>query len=155
MAEKEGFEPSIPFWGIHDFQSCALGQLRDFSIQAFSKLEYITPFVLICQDLFFILLKLFYKAMKNPAHIRERDFGASDLTRTGDLLITSEMHYRLCYTSICNASLLYRLYMEMSTTFHFLVRDIAISASKCYNQKNDCHGAWKSERASETCKTLQ
>ena len=26
--------------------------------------------------------------------------GASDLTRTGDLLITSEMHYRLCYTSI-------------------------------------------------------
>ena len=34
MAEKEGFEPSIPFWGIHDFQSCALGQLRDFSICA-------------------------------------------------------------------------------------------------------------------------
>ena len=33
MAEKEGFEPSIPFWGIHDFQSCALGQLRDFSIR--------------------------------------------------------------------------------------------------------------------------
>ena len=27
-------------------------------------------------------------------------FGASDLTRTGDLLITSEMHYRLCYTSM-------------------------------------------------------
>ena len=27
---------------------------------------------------------------------------ASDLTRTGDLLITSETHYRLCYTSICN-----------------------------------------------------
>ena len=36
MAEKEGFEPSIPFWGIHDFQSCALGQLRDFSICAVS-----------------------------------------------------------------------------------------------------------------------
>ena len=34
LAEKEGFEPSIPFWGIHDFQSCALGQLRDFSICA-------------------------------------------------------------------------------------------------------------------------
>ena len=33
LAEKEGFEPSIPFWGIHDFQSCALDQLRDFSIQ--------------------------------------------------------------------------------------------------------------------------
>ena len=24
VAEKEGFEPSIPLWGIHDFQSCAL-----------------------------------------------------------------------------------------------------------------------------------
>ncbi len=34
MAEKEGFEPSIPFWGIHDFQSCALGQLRDFSMSS-------------------------------------------------------------------------------------------------------------------------
>ncbi len=33
MAEKEGFEPSKPFWGLHDFQSCALGQLRDFSIE--------------------------------------------------------------------------------------------------------------------------
>ena len=33
MAEKEGFEPSIPFWGIHDFQSCALDQLRDFSMK--------------------------------------------------------------------------------------------------------------------------
>ena len=40
MAEKEGFEPSIPFWGIHDFQSCALGQLRDFSIRrSFNRLS--------------------------------------------------------------------------------------------------------------------
>ena len=23
MAEREGFEPSKPFWGLHDFQSCA------------------------------------------------------------------------------------------------------------------------------------
>ena len=23
MAEGEGFEPSIPFWGIHTFQACA------------------------------------------------------------------------------------------------------------------------------------
>ena len=30
----------------------------------------------------------------------DADFGASDVTRTRDLLITSEMHYRLCYTSI-------------------------------------------------------
>ena len=37
LAEKEGFEPSIPFWGIHDFQSCALGQLRDFSMRLASQ----------------------------------------------------------------------------------------------------------------------
>ena len=24
MAEQEGFEPSVPFWGTHDFQSCPL-----------------------------------------------------------------------------------------------------------------------------------
>ena len=49
LAEKEGFEPSIPFWGIHDFQSCALGQLRDFSKSLFSLsqdiLQYLWPFV--------------------------------------------------------------------------------------------------------------
>ena len=50
MAEKEGFEPSIPFWGIHDFQSCALGQLRDFSINRFLSvsldiLQYLRRFV--------------------------------------------------------------------------------------------------------------
>ena len=33
-------------------------------------------------------------------------YGASDLTRTGDLLITSEMHYRLCYTSITGSLLI-------------------------------------------------
>ena len=27
-------------------------------------------------------------------------YGACSRTRTGDLLITSEMHYQLCYTSI-------------------------------------------------------
>ena len=28
LAEKGGFEPSKPFWGLHDFQSCALDQAR-------------------------------------------------------------------------------------------------------------------------------
>ena len=32
--------------------------------------------------------------------------GASDLTRTGDLLITSEMHYRLCYTSVVSLNII-------------------------------------------------
>lgn len=31
VAEMERFELSIPLWGIHDFQSCALDQLRDIS----------------------------------------------------------------------------------------------------------------------------
>ena len=31
LAEKERFELSRPLWGLHDFQSCALDQLRDFS----------------------------------------------------------------------------------------------------------------------------
>ena len=51
LAEKEGFEPSIPFWGIHDFQSCALGQLRDFSKCAqaslnilLHKLQFVKPY---------------------------------------------------------------------------------------------------------------
>ena len=48
MAEKEGFEPSIPFWGIHDFQSCALGQLRDFSMRLLASL---------LQDSFDIILR--------------------------------------------------------------------------------------------------
>ena len=33
-------------------------------------------------------------------------YGASDLTRTGDLLITSEMHYRLCYTSVVSLNII-------------------------------------------------
>ena len=37
LAEKEGFEPSRPFRGLHDFQSCALDQLGDFSIRILTK----------------------------------------------------------------------------------------------------------------------
>ena len=60
LAEKEGFEPSIPFWGIHDFQSCALGQLRDFSICVSScRLAYNTIYNLFCQALFFLFSKNF------------------------------------------------------------------------------------------------
>ena len=40
LAEKKGFEPLIPLWGIHDFQSCALDQLRDFSTFAQVKAYY-------------------------------------------------------------------------------------------------------------------
>ena len=62
MAEKEGFEPSIPFWGIHDFQSCALGQLRDFSIGLiWNQLAYNTPWNSICQVLILFFYKIFGK----------------------------------------------------------------------------------------------
>lgn len=44
VAEKEGFEPSRPFRGLHDFQSCALDQLGDFSIAAGCSAEMIPAF---------------------------------------------------------------------------------------------------------------
>ena len=67
MAEKEGFEPSIPFWGIHDFQSCALGQLRDFSMKMtlHGQLAYITPYVQFCQVLFSMSLDNFVFSVDN------------------------------------------------------------------------------------------
>ena len=52
------------------------------------------------------MLDLIY--LKNPPYFQNKTsqpgwvdlfYGASDVTRTRDLLITSEMHYRLCYTS--------------------------------------------------------
>ena len=47
LAEKEGFEPSNRFWRLHDFQSCALDQLRDFSITGLQEfiLAHFSPFV--------------------------------------------------------------------------------------------------------------
>ena len=36
---------------------------------------------------------------KTPLPIGKGVFGASDVTRTRDLLITNQLHYRLCYTS--------------------------------------------------------
>ena len=59
MAEKEGFEPSIPFWGIHDFQSCALGQLRDFS-KFCNQLAYNTTFDMVCQPLFLKIRRYYF-----------------------------------------------------------------------------------------------
>ena len=44
-------------------------------------------------------------------------FGASDVTRTRDLLITSEMHYRLCYTGRYLARSLYLQSGQMSISF--------------------------------------
>ena len=58
LAEKEGFEPSIPFWGIHDFQSCALGQLRDFSMRLLASCRLTDSFDMILQTRPFV--KLFF-----------------------------------------------------------------------------------------------
>ena len=70
MAEKEGFEPSIPFWGIHDFQSCALGQLRDFSI-------CVTRFVPAIVASFDMIQRL-YQKVKNYFPEFEMFFAASN-----------------------------------------------------------------------------
>ena len=43
--------------------------------------------------------------------------GASDLTRTGDLLITSEMHYRLCYTSIFSLIIIPEIRRKVNSFF--------------------------------------
>ena len=61
----------------------------------------------------------FRKYNKSPGTVVVPGFycGASDLTRTGDLLITSEMHYRLCYTSISLANSLYPELAKLSTAF--------------------------------------
>ncbi len=46
LAEREGFEPSVPLRGTHDFQSCALDQLSHLSIMLYM-------FVLISQNLIY------------------------------------------------------------------------------------------------------
>ena len=44
FAERMGFEPMIPFWGIHTFQACAIDQLGHlsnvFQLKNFYPLSY-------------------------------------------------------------------------------------------------------------------
>ena len=42
LAERWGFEPQIPFWGIHDFQSCSFGQLGHLSALPIAAAKYYT-----------------------------------------------------------------------------------------------------------------
>ena len=42
LAERWGFEPQIPFWGIHDFQSCSFGQLGHLSVLPIAAAKYYT-----------------------------------------------------------------------------------------------------------------
>ena len=55
---------------------------------------------------FFHLSCLATKLMALTITVSGLNNGASDLTRTGDLLITSEMHYRLCYTSVVSLNII-------------------------------------------------
>ncbi|GEM_PF-4563860 len=48
MAEKERFELSKPFWGLHDFQSCALDQARRLLHQLEQLIDFII-FSAFCQ----------------------------------------------------------------------------------------------------------
>ena len=65
LADREGFEPSRPLWGLHDFQSCALDQLSHLSTSASCKaLVYNTAFCVKCQCFFQKNLKNYKKAVR-------------------------------------------------------------------------------------------
>ncbi len=60
-----------------------------------------------------------YKKIKSPTFkVEDFLFGACDGTRTCDLLITNELHYQLCYTSIFNLQvILYSIIKTFSSVF--------------------------------------
>ena len=84
MAEKEGFEPSIPFWGIHDFQSCALGQLRDFSIP-FLSLSVATDWLIIQHTSLFVnsYFNIFTKIFSAAEAAEKAELSSPDGVWTG------------------------------------------------------------------------
>ena len=88
------------------------------------------------------LERICYKMEKPQNHCGSRVFrGASDLTRTGDLLITSEMHYRLCYTS--NYELTYYscnfLKSQLLFACYFgFCRETGITIKSIDTTKDDC-----------------
>ena len=70
MAEKKGFEPLIPLWGIHDFQSCALDQLRDFSTFAQDESRYsLVSLAIIMQERLKVKEYFLFLKKSSPAHI--------------------------------------------------------------------------------------
>ena len=71
--------------------------------------------------------------MKNTKKIRlltKADFlfGAGERTRTFDLLITNQLHYRLCYTSN-NALVLYLVFPDLSRVFLKIYKIFSIPSS--------------------------
>ena len=70
VAEKKGFEPLIPLWGIHDFQSCALDQLRDFSTFAQDESRYsLVSLAIIMQERLKVKEYFLFLKKSSPAHI--------------------------------------------------------------------------------------
>ena len=61
---------------------------------------------------------------KAPKALTALGAGASDLTRTGDLLITSEMHYRLCYTSVFCLDIISGFRKIVNCFFHIYIADL-------------------------------
>ena len=59
------------------------------------------------------------------------------MTRTRDLLITSEMHYRLCYTSMDLPSYYIGSGMKSQQFFGKYRNVIARTVKKCYNSHNE------------------
>ena len=66
MAEREGFEPSVPLWGTHDFQSCALDQLSHLSAAPF----YLSEKRGVCQENICLFTGIFPVLRQSGSSIR-------------------------------------------------------------------------------------
>ncbi len=67
-------------------------------------------------------IKLIKNTKKAQSEIRLCLFGAGDVTRTHDLLITNQLHYRLCYTSKFATLILYLYFLLLSRCFFKIVK---------------------------------
>ena len=76
LAEKERFELSNRFWRLHDFQSCALDQLGDFSKYSVvaHRDSYIIPQASAFVNTFFYFFSHFWAA-KMPQRLRMHHLG--------------------------------------------------------------------------------
>ena len=64
MAEQEGFEPSVPFWGTHDFQSCPLWPLRYCSMWFATISLHIIQHIIGFVNPYFPFFQLFFRQTK-------------------------------------------------------------------------------------------
>ena len=100
LVEHRGFEPLTPTLPVLCAPNCANAPC-----------VIIIPYLPGGVNSFFAFFN--QKAPTKPPEL----FGAGDKTWTYDLLITNQLHYRLCYTSIAATWLLYRIPDDLSIFF--------------------------------------